>query len=287
MSILTNKIDFVVLFTVENANPNGDPLNDNMPRTDYEGYGEVSDVCIKRKIRNRLQDNGEEIFVQANERIMDGNNSLEARFNSVFGKNPTQSNEEIYNQFCEKWTDVRSFGQVITFSAKSIGIRGPVSISLGRSVSPVETISMQITRSTNGKLEENGKRSRDTMGTKHFISHGLYRVEGSINPYFAEKTKFTEDDSLKIKEALRTLFVNDSSSARPDGSMEVQKVFWFVHPNILGISSSAKVHRLVEVSLIEDISKPNSLCDYDIRMNQEKLESYTNLGLKFEELDGN
>src|SRR5699024_7383634 len=113
MSTLENKIDFVMFFTVKNANPNGDPLMSNMPRTDYDGYGEVSDVCIKRKIRNRMQDLGYDIFVQSQDRIMDGNKSLEARFNDQFAKKDDDTT--VAQKACEKWIDVRSFGQVMTF----------------------------------------------------------------------------------------------------------------------------------------------------------------------------
>ena len=152
MGKLENKIDFVMFFTVDHANPNGDPLNGNMPRNDYDGFGEISDVCIKRKIRNRLQDAGEKIFVQSNDRIEDDLKSLEARFNNVFKKGK-DDDETVFTQSCELWIDVRSFGQVVTFQNRSIGIRGPVSISMAKSLSPVNIISMQITRSTNGMIK--------------------------------------------------------------------------------------------------------------------------------------
>lgn len=284
MSYLKNKIDFVMFFTVENANPNGDPLNGNMPRNDYDGYGEVSDVCIKRKVRNRLQDDGEEIFVQANERRKDDFTSLEERFNNQFKQG--DEDELVFKNSCEIWTDVRSFGQVITFQKRSIGIRGPVSMSIAKSLSPVNTISMQITRSTNGMISKKGGRSSDTMGTKHYVDFGVYKVKGSINPYFAEKTGFTTEDAIKIKEALRTLFVNDASSARPEGSMEVKTLYWFTHPGQLGVASSAKIHNIVESNVMEGIIKPLSYNDYHIVMNEEELSQYKNKGLKVEVIEG-
>ena len=180
METLSKKIDFVLFFSVKNANPNGDPLLENMPRTDYEGFGEVSDVCIKRKVRNRLQDAGYEIFVQANDRNQDGFKSLEERFSHQFTTKNTA--EEIREQACQKWMDIRSFGQVITYQKRSIGIRGPVSISLGRSLDPVTAVTMQITRSTNGmRAAKEGGRSSDTMGSKNLIKFGVYKVCGSMN----------------------------------------------------------------------------------------------------------
>src|SRR5699024_3035970 len=148
------------------------PLMGNMPRTDYDGYGEVSDVCIKRKIRNRMQDLGYDIFVQSQDRIMDGNKSLESRFNAEFDKKK-DDDITVAKKACKKWIDVRSFGQVMTFQKRALGIRGPVSISLAKSLSPVDIITLQITRSTNGMEAEVGKaRSSDTMGNKHYVDFG-------------------------------------------------------------------------------------------------------------------
>jgi CRISPR-associated protein Csd2 len=286
MATIENKIDFVMLFTAYGANPNGDPLNENMPRTDYDGYGEVSDVCIKRKIRNRMQDMGHKIFVQANDRIDDENNSLEERFNAEFIPRK-DSDEKVYQVSCEKWLDVRSFGQVMTFQNRSIGIRGPVSITLSKSLSPIDVISMQITRSTNGmKAKEGASRSSDTMGSKHFVEFGVYKVKGSINMYFAEKTGFSAEDAEVIKEALRSLFVNDASSARPEGSMEVKQLYWFTHSSKLGVASSAKIHDLVEIEVNDNNLKPAKYEDYSIKLNKEKLAKLEEKGLQVEIIEG-
>lgn len=285
MKILENKIDFVVLFTVNNANPNGDPLMGNMPRTDYEGYGEVSDVCIKRKVRNRMQDLEHDIFVQSQDRTMDEFKSLEARFNANFDSK--EDDKSVAQKACEKWLDVRSFGQVMTFQKRALGIRGPVSISLAKSLSPVDVITLQITRSTNGMEAEVGKkRSSDTMGSKHYVEFGTYKLSGSINCYFAEKTGFTDDDADVIKEALRTLFVNDMSSARPEGSMEVKKIYWFKHPNKTGVASSAKIHSLIQTDIKPDIDKVTEYKDYIIKIDEERLNSYKRKGLALEEIEG-
>jgi CRISPR-associated protein Csd2 len=283
MSTLSKKIDFVLFFSVNGANPNGDPLMGNTPRTDYEGYGEVSDVAIKRKIRNRLQDSGQEIFVKSQERIDDGFMSLEARFKKQF--NDKDTTEKVVEESCKKWLDVRAFGQVMTYQKRSIGIRGPVSISRGKSLDIIDVISMQITRSTNGMQAEEGKqRSSDTMGTKHFVEFGVYKVCGSINCYFAEKNGFTDEDAELIKQALLTLFENDMSSARPEGSMAVERLYWFTHPNKIGCTSSAHIHNLVDIKRVNPESISHSFTDYDISLNQDKLASYKDLGLEVEEL---
>ena len=268
MGEFTNKIDFAVLVMVNHANPNGDPLNGNRPREDYDGYGEISDVCIKRKIRNRLQDMGESIFVQSEERSDDRCRSLadRAKENELMQAALKAKDKEAYMKAaCDKWLDVRAFGQVFAFKAVtfSAGVRGPVSVQSAYSVSPIDIESIQITKSVNGETGE--KKSSDTMGMKHRVNSALYVIKGSINHQLAEKTGFSDEDADKIKEALRTLFVNDSSSARPDGSMEVCKVYWWKHHCPMGQYSSAKVHKLVTVTAkIED---PKEFEDYDIKVD--------------------
>lgn len=279
MTDFKNKIDFIATIVVENANPNGDPLNGNHPRTDIDGYGIISDVAIKRKIRNRMQDEQHEIFVKSNERIDDGFRSLERRYQNVFTKRDKEDDEDVYKRACEKWVDVRSFGQVITFDKKSIGIRGPVSISMAKSLSPVNATTMQITRSTNG--QESEKKASDTMGTKNFVDFGVYLVKGSINVFFAEKTGFSTADAAIIKESLKTLFVNDASSARPEGSMDVKDVFWFEHPNKTGVLSSSKVFDMItykELNLLE----AKKYEDYNIHLDEEKRAHAESLGLVVE-----
>lgn len=270
MSNFTNKIDFEVLVMVKNANPNGDPLNGNRPRETYDGFGEISDVCIKRKIRNRLQDMGENIFVQSDDRAVDEYKSLadRAKNNALMQKALKDKDKDAYAKAaCETWIDVRSFGQVFAFKddSVSVGVRGPVSVHSAFSVLPVSVDSMQITKSVNSETAKDGKKSSDTMGMKHKISSALYVVKGSINHQLAEKTGFSDADAEKIKEALRTLFVNDSSSARPDGSMEVCKVYWWKHNCPMGQYSSAKVHRLIKIEAKTD--DPKEFEDYDIKID--------------------
>lgn len=290
---LANKIDFEVLISVTNANPNGDPLGGNRPRTDYEGFGEISDVCIKRKIRNRMQDGGHAIFVQSDDRCDDGNATLKDRAECLKG---IKNADDFYKKACETWLDVRTFGQVFAFKnsskgkdkdkdkdkdfeCSSVGVRGPVSVHLAKSADPVDIQSMQITKSVSGDKKEGQDRGSDTMGMKHFVRFGLYTIKGSINVQLAQKTGFTEEDADTVKECLRTLFVNDSSAARPDGSMEVVKLYWWRHNCKDGQYSSAKVHRLVNVSLKEGVTQPISADDYVITLSSLD-------GLVCEEIDG-
>jgi CRISPR-associated protein Csd2 len=257
---LDNKIDFALIVSVKNANPNGDPLNGNRPRVDYEGFGEISDVCLKRKIRDRLQDAGHLIFVQSDEKKIDGLPSLSARAESEeFGLGKDGLNrkktkpEDTAKLACAKWLDVRTFGQLFAFKGKekdadgvSIPIRGPVSIHPAFSVEPVSVTSTQITKSVSGE-GDGTKRGSDTMGMKHRVDKAVYVTYGSMNPQLAGRTGFSNDDAEAIKEALKKLFEGDASSARPEGSMAVEQVIWWRHNCKSGQYSSAKVHRTLHV----------------------------------------
>lgn len=304
METLKNKIDFAVIVCVNNANPNGDPLNGNRPRVNYDGHGELSDVCIKRKIRNRLMEAGHSIFVQSDDNRVDDYRSLRSRAEGVL-KNVDMKDDKKYREAsCKQWIDVRAFGQVFAYSGKkgkagekgseggddagvSIGIRGPVSIHPAFSVASVldRVSSIQITKSVSGE-GDGTKRASDTMGMKHRVDHGVYVFFGSMNPQLATKTGFSDNDSEAIKKALKALFQNDASSARPEGSMEVHKVYWWTHNSNNGQYSSAKVHRSVEnrVRIKEGIVEPKSIDDYHI---PEKSEIEKELpGLVCEVIDG-
>lgn len=280
MSILDHKIDFTALVSVEKANPNGDPLNGNRPRQNFDGYGEISDVAIKRKIRNRLIDMGEKVFVQSNDKNVDGFKSLKDRADAVEElKELSKSKSKDPDKFAEiasrEWIDVRSFGQVFAFKGQdiSVGVRGPVSIHTATSINPIDINSMQITKSVNSVTGE--KKGSDTMGMKHRVDLGGRRIIKKINVQLAEKTKFTTEDAEKIKVALQTLFENDASAARPDGSMAIEKLYWWEHNSKLGQYPSAKVHRSLQVT--SKVENPNSVTDYEIKL--EVLD-----GLKVEEL---
>ncbi len=256
---LQNKIDFALIFSVNNANPNGDPLNGNRPRTDYDGFGEVSDVCLKRKIRDRLQECGENIFVQSDEKKTDGMPSLKNRAESEehgLGKDAFNvkktTPEETARLASEKWIDVRSFGQLFAFKTDtkdgvSIPIRGPVSIQSAFSIEPISITSTQITKSVSGE-GDGTKKSSDTMGMKHRVDNAIYVTFGGMTPQLAERTGFSDEDADTIKQVLPKLFEGDASSARPEGSMAVEKVIWWKHNNKSGQYSSAKVHRTLSVN---------------------------------------
>ncbi|OQY17686.1 MAG: type I-C CRISPR-associated protein Cas7/Csd2 [Desulfobacteraceae bacterium 4572_35.1] len=268
---LENKIDFAVIFSVKNANPNGDPLNGNRPRTDYDGFGEITDVCLKRKIRDRLQDGGHAIFVQSDEKKTDGMPSLKVRAESSehgLGKDAFNSKktppEKAGKLACDKWLDVRTFGQLFAFKGEakdgvSIPIRGPVSIHSAFSVEPVSITSTQITKSVSGE-GDGTKKSSDTMGMKHRVDKAIYVTYGSMNPQLAERTGFSNDDAETIKGVLPRLFEGDASSARPEGSMAVEKVIWWQHNSKSGQYSSAKVHNTLSVNADGSYNLNNLSC---------------------------
>ena len=298
MAALEKKIDFIGFIIVDHSNPNGDPLNGNQPRTDYDGYGEMSDVCIKRKIRNRLQDAGERILIQADERSDDGCDSIRSRvekhpkvglilaqMNKGKGKGQGVENKremrlEFEREVCRAWIDVRTFGQVFALKKQdkrknkeeesestdtdgvSVGVRGPVTIHTAVSLDPITITGVQITKSVNN--EPGDKKGSDTMGMKYRVDFGVYKFQGSINVQLAEKTGFSEGDAAKIKQALLTIFENDASSARPEGSMEMSRFHWIEHPNKTGAASSAKVHRAVSAHKKEGVDTPKHLNDYTI-----------------------
>jgi CRISPR-associated protein Csd2 len=261
MSALSHKIDFAIIFSVNHANPNGDPLNGNRPRTDYDGFGEITDVCLKRKIRDRLQTEGKAIFVQSDEKKTDGMTSLQ---NRAYAETPVGLGKEAFNakktnkdatakQACEHWFDVRAFGQVFAFGKEadaagvSIAIRGPVTIQSAFSIEPVSITSTQITKSVSGE-GDGTKKGSDTMGMKHRVDNAIYVAYGAMTPQLADKTGFSDTDAEAIKAILPKLFEGDASSARPEGSMAVKKVIWWQHNSKAGQYSSAKVHATLKVN---------------------------------------
>jgi CRISPR-associated protein Csd2 len=266
MTSLKNKIDFAVVIRVKNANPNGDPLNGNRPRTDYGGLGEITDVCLKRKLRDRLQENSHKIFVQSDDRKNDDAPSLRARAEVAGLVGAKLSQADVVAKATKEWFDVRAFGQLFAYAGTkkgkkakgdeaassegdagvSIGIRGPVTIQSAFSVEPVSISSTQITKSVSGE-GDGSKRASDTMGMKHRVDQGIYVTFGSMNPQLAERTGFSDEDAEVVKGLLPKLFENDASSARPDGSMEVLKVLWWKHNSKAGQYSSAKVHGSITV----------------------------------------
>lgn len=227
---IATRIDFCIVISVDGANPNGDPLTKNRPRQSYDGHGEISDVCIKRKIRNRLQDMGENIFMQSDDRITDGCKSLADRVkNNKEMKNALKNGneDECAKIACENWIDVRGFGQVFPFKGLSVsaGVRGCVSVGIAKSLDVIEVEDINIAKSLN-LITTSGK-DNSTFGYKYIVNHAAYVAYGSISPQLAERNGFTKEDAEKFYEAITTLFDGDNSAARPTGTMNIQKVYWW------------------------------------------------------------
>ena len=228
-------------------------------------------MCIKRKIRNRLQDLGQRIFVQSDDRSDDTYTSLRERaegcaeLKAKLGNKKGANREACAQIACREWMDVRTFGQVFAFKGSgenvSLGVRGPVSIHQAVSLSPVDIISMQITKSVNSESGKGGKES-NTMGMKHRVGFAVYKVMGSVNVQLAEKTGFSQEDAEVLKEALKTLFENDASSARPEGSMEVCRMYWWQHDEKTPAVSSGRIQRGFQIQ--QKKGHPVEFDDYDI-----------------------
>lgn len=264
-------IDFSVLFEVEKANPNGDPLNGDMPRQDLDGRGEVSDVAIRRKIRNVLQTNGNEIFVQSDELADDGFTSLTERFQETVGhKKAVKSQEDsaaAFQVLTEKYIDVRLFGQILTFNSSNADLRGAVTVTIAESIGPVTITRHQIVKSVNGEHKKDGSKAPDRMGEKHRVEYGLYRANGRVNVLWGEKSNLTVEDVEKLKQALISLFENDESAARPAGSMNVYKVYWWEHGTKQPQNSAKKSYNTLKVELKEGVTVAKSINDFTIEVD--------------------
>lgn len=238
-------------------------------------------------------ENGQAIFVQSDDNRLDNYPSLRKRAEGEIEQEIWRDRIKFSEFACKKWIDVRAFGQVFPYGGEtrgegvSIGIRGPVSIHPAFSVAPVldRISSIQITKSVSGE-GDGTKRASDTMGMKHRVDHGVYVFYGSMNPQLATKTGFSDEDAEAIKKTLITLFRNDASSARPEGSMEIYKVYWWKHNSKNDQYSSAKVHRSVEerIRVKDGIDEPRSIDDYEIP-DKEEIEKQLP-GLECEVLDG-
>lgn len=287
MAPITNKKDFIAVVSVTRANPNGDPTAAGRPRVDWMGRGIMTDVCIKRLIRNRLQDMGYEILYQSDGRETDSCRSIADRFKTL----APDAGETTYDAICKRFADVRSFGAVVAYSNKakaadkkvkakraeedpapkvdennadsvSLKVRGCVSIQDAVSVSPIEIEENQIAKSVNGApANEEGRMSSDRLGWRYRVPHALYVICGSINPFWAAKTGFSDDDAEALKRCVATLFENSESAARPIGSMKVEAMYWAEHNSKTGIAS-ARVFDSVSVQPVKD--NPASTDDYVI-----------------------
>ena len=278
--VIKNRYDFVVLFDVENGNPNGDPDAGNMPRVDMEsGYGIVTDVCLKRKIRNYVEmskdeEPGYQIYIKDNIPL---NRSDAKAFEYLkidekeiksLKKTDTQLDIKIRDFMCHNFFDIRTFGAVMTTFVKANlncgQIRGPVQLGFARSIDPILPQEITITRVAI-TTESDAERKGIEMGRKYVVPYGLYRVEGYVSANLARKvTGFSEDDLELLWQAILNMFENDRSAAR--GKMAVRKLIIFKHESELGCAPAYKLFDAVKVVRKQGVEVPRSFLDYDIIM---------------------
>lgn len=275
-----NRYDFVYLFDVKDANPNGDPDAGNLPRIDPEtGHGLVTDVCLKRKIRNYVAIKGGK-----NNRIYFSDGAVLNRIHEEGWRAVGLGSEKekkklpkdvkkalaITDFMCANFYDIRTFGAVMSTEVNCGQVRGPVQISFGRSVDPIVSSEHSITRSS--VTNEKDLEKERTMGRKFTVPYGLYQTHGIVNPFLAEQTKFSEADLSLLWEALRKAFEFDQSAARPAGSMSVCKLIVFKHKSELGDAPANKLFDCVKVSRASDLSKPaRSFADYKVTIDRSQI----------------
>lgn len=265
-----NRYDFVYLFDVKDANPNGDPDAGNLPRVDPEtGHGLITDVCLKRKVRNYVAVKHEnktphEIYF-ADGAIL---NSTHKRAYEQVGVKPqpkklpkdVEKAQQITGFMCNNFYDIRTFGAVMSTEVNCGQVRGPVQISFARSENPIISSEHAITRSSVTK--EADKEKERTMGRKFTVPYGLYRAHGFVNPFLAEQTGFSEDDLNLLWEALINAFQFDQSAARPAGSMAARKLIVFKHEKPLGSAPSHALFDLVKIERKKDPAR--DFADYAV-----------------------
>ena len=272
---IKNRYDFVYLFDVQDGNPNGDPDGDNAPRTDYEtGQGLVTDVCLKRKVRNYVQikmgeDQLNQIFVKEGAVL---NNEIKKAYKALDLK-PKEKGKESDNKdkarqyMCEHYYDIRTFGAVMSTGDNAGQVRGAVQLTFARSIDPVMTSEHTVTRMA--VTDEKDKDKERTMGRKATVPYGLYRAHGFISAALARETTFSEDDLALLWEALKNMFDLDRSAAR--GLMAARRLIVFKHKDDLGNAPAHKLFELVKVEA-KDPSRPTrSFSDYKITVDKSKL----------------
>jgi CRISPR-associated protein Csd2 len=274
MSIINNRYEFVLLFDIKNGNPNGDPDAGNMPRLDPEtNQGLVTDVCLKRKIRNFVEltqadKQGYAIYMQE-KAVLNNQNKLAYEAQNLkpeSKKLPKDADKaKALTQFmCDHFFDIRTFGAVMSTEVNTGTVRGPVQIAFARSIDPVFPQEISITRMavTNEKDAEKER----TMGRKHIIPYGLYRTHGFVSASLAEKTGFTEEDLELLWRSLVEMFEHDHSVAR--GEMATQKLIVFKHDDKLGNAPSHKLFDLIKIDRVNsDDTPPRSFSDYVVKIN--------------------
>ncbi len=270
-----NRFDFIYLFDAKDANPNGDPDAGNLPRVDAEtGHGLVTDVCLKRKIRNYVGMKGgykapQDIYFTEGAVL---NNKHKTAWESLGEKPADRLPKEVakaraLTQFmCRNFWDIRTFGAVMTTEVNCGQVRGPIQLSFARSVEPVVTAEHAITRSS--VTNERDLEKERTMGRKFTVPYGLYRAHGFVNPFLAEQTGFGDGDLALFWEALENAFQFDQSAARPAGSMAARKLYVFEHSSQLGSAPSHKLFEAVTVKRRAGVDAPREFSDFDVNIDR-------------------
>lgn len=271
-NLIDKRYDFVLLFDVKDGNPNGDPDAGNLPRLDAEtGHGLVTDVCLKRKIRNFVQlskqgAEGYDIFVREKAIL---NNAIDKAYKELKidanAKNPAkgQDIDKGKNQMCKTYFDIRTFGAVLSSGANAGQVRGPVQITFARSIDPIVSSEHSITRMAVTKAEDVDKER--TMGRKFTIPYALYRAHGFVSAHLASQTGFSKDDLNLLWEALEKMFWEDHSAAR--GEMNVRGLYVFEHSTALG---NAPAYELFDkIKIFKKNNEPaRSFTDYEVRVDE-------------------
>lgn len=277
-----NRYDFIMLFDVADANPNGDPDAGNLPRIDPEtGHGLVTDVCLKRKIRNYVavrHDNKPpyRIFFSdgaiLNQVQNEAYDALEIKSEKKKLPKNVEQARKITHYMCDNFYDIRAFGAVMTTEVNCGQVRGPVQMSFARSIDPIVTSEHAITRSS--VTNEKDLEKERTMGRKFTVPYALYQAKGFVNPFLAEKTHFSEDDLSLLWEAVKNAFQFDQSAARPAGSMAMRKLIIFKHNSALGNAPSQDLFDLVKVARAGDGQMPaRAFSDYTVDVKSDECPS--------------
>ena len=279
-----NRHDFVYIFDVRDANPNGDPDAGNLPRLDPEtGHGLVTDVCLKRKVRNyvaltRKGTDGHRIYFEEkavlnrlHDEAWDNHPDPEVQKTPAKKRKqlPAEAEKalELTRYMCRSFWDIRTFGAVMTTDVNCGQVRGPIQLSFARSVDPIVTLEHAITRSS--VTNERDIQKERTMGRKFTVPYAVYVAHGFVNPFLAEQTGFSEDDLELLWEALVNAFQFDQSAARPAGSMTARKLVIFRHPNQLGKAPSHRLFEAVRVTRREGVEVPRSFDDYVVTVDRQ------------------
>lgn len=289
---IKNRYEFVVLFDVENGNPNGDPDAGNMPRIDPEsGLGIVTDVCLKRKIRNYVEtvkedEKGYKIYIKEdvplNRSDREACESLDVKETDEkkvtealkkLKKSDSKVDEKLRDYMCDNFFDIRTFGAVMTTFVKAAlncgQVRGPVQLGFARSIDPIISQEVTITRVAI-TTERDAENKSTEMGRKSIVPYGLYRVEGYISANLARKvTGFSEEDLELLWEAIINMFEHDHSAAR--GKMAVRELIVFKHSKELGDCPAYKLFDAVEVKRKEDVIYPRKYQDYIVKIHEDKI----------------